>query len=176
MDKDSWGLDGEGLTLTRDTPCSVLFDLPPYTSSEDKKGHEVFLGARFPKSFAHRVAKLRESSGEHYSVGADVVRDAINIGLRVIEDRLKQPGWGMERLLASQRAKIFEHARVYKAIEDTVSNLADLCASHDEEAAKDDLATLLAYINESSLKDKYKAALRQKLSERRLTNLLGEQL
>lgn len=176
MAKDTWSLDGEGLTLTPDTPCSELFDLPPYTSSEDKKGHEIFLGARFPKSFARRVAQLRESSGEHYSVGADVVRDAINIGLSVIEGRLKQPGWGIERLLANQRAKIFEHARVYKAIEDTVNNLADLCSSHDEETARDDLASLVAYINESSLRDKYRAALQQKLSERRLTSLLGEQL
>lgn len=176
MSKDSWNLDGENLILTPDTPCSALFDLPPYTSSEDKLGHEVFLGAKFPKSFAIRVAKVRESSGGHYTVNADVARDAINIGLRVIEDRLKLPGWGVERLLASQRAKIFEHARVYKAIEDTVTNLADLCASHDEETARDDLATLLTYINESSLKDKYRAALRQKLSERRLTSLLEEQL
>jgi len=174
MDKDSWSLDGEGLILTRDTPCSVLFDLPPYTSSEDKHGHELFLGAKFPKSFGSRVAKLRESSGGHYSVNADVVRDAINLGLRVIEDRLKLPGWGVERLLATQRAKIFEHARVYKAMEDTVSNLADLCDSHDEETAKEDLASLVAYINESSLRDKYKAALQQKLSERRLSNLLEE--
>ena len=42
---DSWELDDGTLSLT--SPLSVLVDRKPYTSSEDKRGHDAFLGAKF---------------------------------------------------------------------------------------------------------------------------------
>jgi hypothetical protein len=171
MPEDTWGTKVE---LTGDTKLEVLFDWTPYTSSEDKKGHEVFLGAKFPKSFAPRVTRLREAAADHYKTNADVVRDAISIGLEVIGARLKQPGWEIERLLTRQRAKIFEHARIYRAIEETVGGLAELCNNNDKETAVDDLASLVTLINKSRLKDKYLAALKEKLLARGLGYLLKE--
>lgn len=171
MPEDTWYTRTD---LTPETPLRVLLDWVPYTSSEDKKGHEVFLGAKFPKSFASRVTRLREASAGHYKTNADVVRDAISIGLEVITKRLEQPEWEIERLLMNQRAKIFEHARVYKAIEETVNDLSELCNNNDKETAIDDLASLVALISKSRLKSKYQAALREKLSARGLSYLLKE--
>ena len=173
--KDSWGL-GEDIGLTPDTPLSVLTGLPPYTTSEDKKGHEVFLGAKFPKIFTYWATKLKESSGGHYGVTADVVRDAIYIGFSVIDLRLKEQGWEVERLIAGQEAKIFEKARIYKRMEVVVDNLATLLDYHDEEAAKESLNSYIASIDEekSHLRDKYMSALRQKLLERHLGSLMDE--
>jgi len=168
---DTWNLDS---SLSPDTPLEELIQWKPYTSSEDKKGHEVFLGAKFPKSFQRWVTRLREASAGRYVVNADVVRDAIYLGLTIISLRLQQKQWDVERMVAHHKAKLLEKAHIYSVVEEIAAGLDMLCANNDQQTA---IAELEEFVNAArSLEnfDKYMTALREKLAQRRLQGLLDQ--
>jgi len=171
MNKDTWSLDSEIGNLDADTPLSVLIGYKAYTSSQDKKGHEAFLGAKFPKEFARWRTRLRERS-EIYQTNADVVRDAIYLGLIIISLRNNSLAqWRTLVAVTQAHAAIFEDARIFKECEELADDLVILVSNNDLETAAEHLRAFKASLD--SCPPKYTEALKRALSERRLQNLLA---
>jgi len=165
---DSWELDDGTLSLT--SPLSVLVDRKPYTTSEDKKGHDAFLGAKFPKTFYRWVTELKETPGSPYRTNADVVRDSIYLGLQILSLRSKQSSsWKVQAAITQQEARIFQHTRIYRDVEAVVEQLEILSRNGDD---KQTLVHLFAAHPEGS---KYASVLKEKLlASRRLKGLLEQ--
>ena len=170
---DTWELDDGNLSLT--SPLSVLVNRRPYTSSEDKKGHEVFLGAKFPKSFQRWVTELKEAPGSDYRTNADVVRDAIHLGLQVISLRAKQSAlWSVQSAIAQQQARTFQHTRIYREVEEIVEQLDILVKAGDDKQAESDLGDYVQVFLAHPERNKYVSVLRERLAaSRRLQGLLA---
>jgi hypothetical protein len=169
---DTWELDDGNLSLI--SPLSTLVNRRPYTSTEDKKGHEVFLGAKFPKSFQRWVTELKEAPGSDYRTNADVVRDAIHLGLQVISLRAKQSAlWGVQAAIAQQQARIFQHTRIYREVDEIAEQLGILVKAGDDKQAKSDLVDYINVFLDHPERNKYIAVLRERLAaDRRLQGLL----
>jgi hypothetical protein len=170
---DTWELDDSNLSLT--SPLSVLVDRRPYTSSEDKKGHEIFLGAKFPKSFQRWVTELKEAPGSDYRTNADVVRDAIHLGLQIITLRAKQSAlWSVQSAIAQQKARTFQHTRIYREVEEIVEQLDIMVKAGDDKQAESDLVDYIQVFMAHPERSKYMSVLQERLSAyRRLQSLLG---
>lgn len=176
---NTWETEDSGLSLT--TPLSVLVDQRPYTTSEDKKGHDVFLGAKFPKRFQRWVVELREMSGSPYRTNADVVRDAIHLGLQVLSLRAKQSAvWSVQMAIAQQEGRMFEHTRIYRDIEGVIEQLEILVRNGEEKQAIADLGDYIRIFSSHPEGQKYASVLRQKLTTSRnlrgLLQILEEEL
>jgi hypothetical protein len=171
---DSWELDDGTLSLT--TPLSVLVDRKPYTTSEDKKGHDVFLGAKFPKVFQRWVSELKERPGSPYQTNADVVRDAIYLGLQILSLRAKQSTvWNIQAAITQQEARIFQHTRIYRDVEAVVEQLEILSRNGDEKQALSDLVEYVHLFAAHPEGNKYASVLKEKLlASRRLKGLLEQ--
>ena len=135
---EEWVVD-EGYDLTPDMPIKALMDRKPFKLSEDKKGHDVTLGARFPKSFDRWVEKIKEVKGSPYKIKSDVVRDCVYIGLLVLNMRYNlDPDWKIEARLAEEKSKIQDDVRIFKEVEEVVDRgIAMVCKNgHKEQAVK----------------------------------------
>ena len=171
---DSWELDDGTLSLT--SPLSVLVDRKPYTTSEDKKGHDAFLGAKFPKTFYRWVTELKEAPGSPYRTNADVVRDSIYLGLQVLSLRAKQSStWNVQAAITQQEARIFQHTRIYRDVEAVVEQLEILSRNGDDKQALDDLVEYVHLFAAHPEGSKYASVLKEKLlASRRLKGLLEQ--
>jgi hypothetical protein len=171
MARDSWELDDSG--LTPETPLSVLMDYLPYTTSEDKKGHDVFLGAKFPKNIGHWLSEIKEDSANVYKVNSDVVRDAVHLGLLIISLRTKKlDRWKTLSALMQARAALFEEARIYRECEEVAEDAATLVDHDDLDAAIQHLQTFRDGLR--SYASKYERALQKALASRRVHGLLDK--
>lgn len=165
--------DFEPTEISPTTPLSELVSWKPYTTSEDRRGHERFLGAKFPKNFEGMVTYLREQSGGTYRINADVVRDAIWLGLQIIALREKSnPYWPILVQMTQQRARALEKASIYRDMDALVDDLDKLCSEHDDASAQDVLSEQIELIDKLPNKAVYLTALREKLEKKRLTWLL----
>jgi hypothetical protein len=167
--RDTWDLDDTG--LTPETPLSVLMEYLPYTTSEDKKGHDIFLGARFPKDIAHWLAEIKEDSAKVYKTNSDIVRDAVHLGLLIISLRAKNvERWKTLSALMQARAALFEEARIFRECEEVADDVATLVDHNDSDAAIEHLRRFKDGLR--SYSPKYGKALRQALASRRVQGLL----
>lgn len=138
MAEDLWATSvTEELTL--DTPLSALANLPPYKRSEDKRGHDTFLGARFPKDFARWATYLQETLPGHYTIRADVIRDALSLGLQVINLRtnLTLTEWQVVEKLALLESRASATAEEYRRVQRIVKDLEVLVDNKRMQLAKD---------------------------------------
>jgi hypothetical protein len=169
---DTWELDDGTLTLT--SPMSVLVNRRPYTSTEDKKGHEAFLGAKFPKQFQRWVTELKELPGSPYRTNADVVRDAIHLGLQIISLRSKQSEvWSVQAAISQQKARMFQHPRIYQEVREILEQLEVLVDGRDEAQARSDLTDYVSVVLGHPEHERYLLVLRDELmASRQLRGLL----
>jgi len=169
MGEKEWETEEERLSPS--SPIQRLIDLPVYRSSEDKKGHEVFLGAKFPKGVGRWVEELRENPNTPYKINADVVRDALYIGLQVLNLRYKlDPSWIIEEALARIRYGLARED--YFADKDTevLNSALKYYREGKAEKAKELIGEYLRIMGEGKRADEF----RQRIAVTELHRLLEE--
>lgn len=78
-----------------------LVNMAPFKEASDSKGGSETIGVRIPSWLARKVMHLLEIRGSPYGLKSDVARDAMYIGLRVLNMRYKSdPDWAIEAKLA----------------------------------------------------------------------------
>ena len=164
---DTWSTE-PGLSLT-DT-LNQLTSLPPYKRSEDKRGHDAFLGGRVPKDVARLVTKIKEAG--HYETNSDAVRDAISLGIKILELRYKaDPDWKPRIQLMDQADRVAWEARIYDEEQKFVENISKLYRNGDEAQAAEDLEERLALLSSGKESSKRRRVLRERLGSAHLPGL-----
>ena len=172
MGSNTWQTDSFGLSL--DDPLSKLTGLKPYQQSEDKKGHDAQLGARFPKEIARRVSKIKEQGP--YVTNSDVVRDAVYIGIQILSLRYeKDDEWQAEMMSRKMMTDVEWDTGVYEAEERYINNLDRLCKNNDSDHAAQRLQERVTHLKKTN-STRVLAILSEKLKRSHLESLLGEQL
>lgn len=157
--------------LIRDLVEKIL-EGPPYIGSEDRKGHDVIIGARVPKWFERVITEIMETPGLPYKVRSDVVRDAVFLGLRLLTILFKGKGWEIEEAIA----KVVSDAHLEMEIREEVNKLADALnkiAINDIELAVQKLREILSKVlaEENERKKKmYLLCLRENVIIRKIAS------
>lgn len=99
-----------------------LMHEPPFKEASDEGGNSHTCGARIPMWLYRRIIKLREQNGSPYDIDSDVVRDAIFVGLRVLNMRYRvNPDWDVE----SKMATIVDTASKARQMKQQIQILSD---------------------------------------------------
>ena len=122
----------------------VLMDRTPYKTSEDKKGHDMTLYARFPKYIGHWMELILEKKGIPYQTRSDLMRDACFLGMIVLHLRYNTIGWRSDEVIAQIEAEVARRADFSKRVSAFLKDLATINAAHGEEDA---LKLLQKYID-----------------------------
>ena len=140
--KEDW--ETEEPEISPNEPIQKLVDLPVYKSSQDKHGHEVFLGAKFPKNIGRWVQAILERESSPYEIRSDVVRDAIYLGLRILNIRYKlDHRWMVEEKLARIRSRVANEALFYEQELQYLRELGTMYKNGYREQAKKELKEYL---------------------------------
>jgi len=167
----SWETDSPVFSIN--DPISKLTSLPPYHASEDKKGHGVNLQAWFPKSYSRRVEVIRTASRGIYSTTSDVIRDAIHLGMHVLELRFScDPEWQLDAQLDIISSIAAHDAYIHDRESNFVDSLERLVTNKEEDRAIELLQARFSIINRQSGTAKCRESLIESLRKRRLTHLL----
>ena len=74
-----------------------LINEPPFKEVSGDTGDSVTSATRIPMWLYRRVVKLKELQGSPYELTSDVLRDALFIGLRILNMRYRvNPDWNVE--------------------------------------------------------------------------------
>ncbi len=169
--KDSWITDGPGLSLS-DT-LDKLTAQPPFKRSEDKKGHDVPMGTRFPKDIARWVTRVKEAG--QYQTTSDTIRDAVWQGLQILSLRYEEdPEWQVYLQAMRLDNDTAWEARTYEEEEAFANNLETFCKNGNEKRALELLEDKLALIQ--NLKEERRKERRRVLLERLRSHRLGDLL
>ena len=113
-----------------------LINMPPFKAASDSSGGTATAGARLPTWLERKVIHMIELRGSPYMLKSDVYRDAIYIGLRVLNMRYKSdPDWATEAKIARAIDKANAITRIRTEIHQFASPIAELWAGGDEEQA-----------------------------------------
>lgn len=93
---DTWELEADYSITLED-----LVDSPPFNETNDESGDSITMGTRVPQWLARRITKIRETPGVPYEINSDILRDAIYLGLQILQLRYKLHDWEIEKKLAS---------------------------------------------------------------------------
>lgn len=166
--KDTWETEATGLSLT--DPLEKLTESAPFKRSEDRKGHDGFLGARFPKDMTRWVTKIKEKG--QYQMNSDVVRDAIWLGLQILSLRYQaDPQWQVNLQLMTMANETAWEARMYDEEEEFAHSLDKFCTNGDEGRAIEALRERLTLLS-SAKQEKRQKVLLDRLEKYRLKNLV----
>jgi len=128
-----WNLESPFDTIVS---LEELINMPPFKAASDSKGGTATAGTRIPIWLDRKVIHLIEIRGTPYHLKSDVLRDAIYIGLRVLNMRYKSdPDWASE----ARMARAIDQANLITRIKSTVDQMAkpieELWAGGDEDQA-----------------------------------------
>lgn len=113
-----------------------LINMPPFKAASDASGGTATAGARVPMWLERKVIYLIELRGSPYMLKSDVYRDAIYIGLRVLNMRYKSdPDWATEAKMARAIDRANLITRIKTQIRQFSSPVAELWAAGDEDQA-----------------------------------------
>ncbi len=113
-----------------------LINMPPFKAASDSSGGTATAGARLPTWLERKVIHMIELRGSPYMLKSDVYRDAIYIGLRVLNMRYKSdPDWATEAKIARAIDKANAITRIKTEIQQFASPIAVLWSGGDEEQA-----------------------------------------
>ncbi len=140
-----------------------LIHEPPFKEISGETGESKTVAARVPQWLHRRAKKLEEVDGSPYEVHSDVYRDAIYLGLKILNMRHKiNPDWNVE----SKMAQILDSAgvalRAKRQMKDLVASLNDLWQDGDQTRAAESLSN---YVQAA-------AELQSEWLKRRIFNLL----
>lgn len=169
--KNSWITDGPGLSL--DDTLDKLTSQPPFKRSEDRKGHDVPMGSRFPKDVARWITRIKETG--QYQTSSDAIRDAVWLGLQILSLRYEEdPEWQIYLQAMKLDNDTAWEARTYEEEEGFANNLETFVKNGNEKRAIELLEEKLALIQ--NLKEERRKERRRVLLERlnshRLQDLL----
>ncbi len=109
-------------------PASLedLLEAAPFHKASDIHGHSYTAGTRLPEWMRRVIKKLVETEGTPYELESDVLRDAIYIGLQVLNMRYQLSGdWEV----AVKMAKTIDQTGVAKRIK---TQFEELCYGLNE--------------------------------------------
>lgn len=113
-----------------------LLNEPPFKEVSGDTGESTTAGTRIPMWLERRITRLKEMPGSPYDVKSDVLRDAIYIGLRVLNLRYKMnPDWDVESKMASVVDAASTSRRLKRQVKELVDGLDDLYRDGDVEHA-----------------------------------------
>ena len=145
-----------------------LTEQKPFFKHEDKKGHDTFLGARFPKEMARDVTLIKEKGP--YEVNADVVRDAVWLGLQALHLRYEQDDyWKATMQLRRMALDAAWEAQEYEEDHTFVNTIQKFCQEGKRSRAVQYLSERLKYLS-----GERKQSLLDELDKRALSSLVKE--
>ncbi len=113
-----------------------LVNSQPFKEASDKQGGGDTIGVRIPSWLARKVQHLLEIRGSPYLLKSDVARDAIYIGLRVLNMRYKSdPDWAIEAKIARVIDDANALVRLRTKAKGFEASLKEFWDSGDEEQA-----------------------------------------
>ncbi len=113
-----------------------LINAPPFKAASDSAGGTPTAGTRIPTWLDRKVIHLIEIRGTPYHLKSDVLRDAIYIGLRVLNMRYKSdPDWATEAKLAKTIDKANQINRIKLQLRQFTTPIEELWAEGDEDQA-----------------------------------------
>lgn len=113
-----------------------LLEEPPFKEVSGDTGESVTAATRIPVWLYRRVMKLKEMTGSPYQLVSDVLRDALYIGLRVLNMRYKmERDWDVESKLASIVDAASTSRRLKRQLQELVIGLDDLWREGDRSHA-----------------------------------------
>ena len=130
---DDWDLESPFDTIVS---LEELINMPPFKAASDSTGGTATAGARIPIWLERKVIHLTEIRGSPYHLKSDVFRDAIYIGLRVLNMRYKSdPDWATEAKMARVIDKANLITRIRSQINQIAAPIEQLWSGGDEEQA-----------------------------------------
>ena len=130
----AWDLDV--LNVTKDDPLKILVERDPMVLSEDKKGHDITLYSRFPKYIGGWIAQIMEKHNSPYKTRSDLVRDAVFLGMVVLNLRYQTPEWRAGERMARIASEVAYKADMLERIDMMVKDIKTIVASGDVESAR----------------------------------------
>ena len=113
-----------------------LINMPPFKAASDASGGTATAGARLPTWLERKVIHMIELRGSPYMLKSDVYRDAIYIGLRVLNMRYKSdPDWATEAKIAKVIDKVNAITRIKTEITQFQAPIQQLWSGGDEAQA-----------------------------------------
>jgi hypothetical protein len=121
-----------------------LINEPPFTEVSGQSGDSRTVAARVPFWLHRRAKKLREIDGSPYYVDSDVYRDAIYLGLKILNMRHKtNPDWDVESKMAQIIDSAGTAARAKRNIKELSLSLNDLWHDGDQTRAVSTLSNFI---------------------------------
>lgn len=118
-----------------------LLSEPPFKEVSGDTGDSITSATRIPTWLHRRVIKLKELPGSPYELTSDVLRDALYIGLRVLNMRYKvNPDWDVESKMAAVVDAAGTSRRLKRQLRELVDGLDDLWKEGDRRHAAESLA------------------------------------
>jgi len=112
----------------------------PFREASGDTGDSVTTAARVPMWLHRRIVKLKELSSSPYDLTSDVVRDALYLGLRLLNMRYKMnPDWNVESKMAAVVDSASTSRRLKKQVKELSDGLDDLWREGDMKHAVESL-------------------------------------
>jgi hypothetical protein len=167
--KDPWALE-EDVHLT----IEDLINEEPFNHTSDDTGDSVSIGTRVPSTMYRRLVEIRETPGGPYQINSDVMRDAIYLGMRILQLRYKKKDWQIDRKLSSVIDASGAFDRINSQVSDLCKNLEKLKSAEDTEHAVAHLDDFLKEVN--NLSENWRKATFVKILKKRgiVTELLSQ--
>lgn len=140
-----WNLEESLAPVTIDD----LVNSPPFRQASDDKGISITVGTRIPTWLHREIIKIKELPGSPYGILSDVLRDAVYIGLHVINIRYKlSPDWDVKRKMAAVIDSSSSLARLHSQINMLVDGLEGLIEHDDYLKAANQLTSYIEAVEE----------------------------
>lgn len=131
--QSDWELEAPFETIVS---LEELINMPPFKAASDSSGGTATAGARLPTWLERKVIHMIELRGSPYMLKSDVYRDAIYIGLRVLNMRYKSdPDWATEAKMARAIDKANLITRIKTEIRQFSAPISELWSGGDEDQA-----------------------------------------
>lgn len=127
---DTWQLEDEQAFELED-----LINAPPFKQTSDDSGESSTVSTRVPSWLMRRVTKMREIPGSPYEINSDVLRDAIWLGMQILQLRYKLHDWEIEKKLASVIDATGMSHRISVQVNELCKNLEKMKTDDDDERA-----------------------------------------
>ena len=169
---NSWDLESPFDTIIS---LEELINMPPFKEASDSKGGSITAAVRIPSWLERKAVYLTESKGTPYHIKSDVYRDAIYVGLRLLNMRYKSnPDWAVEAKMANviDRANLI--TRLKSRVDQISRPVVELWDSGDTEQAIMLLEDFVGAVVEVSDEWEKGKTIQLLKNDRRLNNILRE--
>ena len=127
--KSDWELES---AFDRITSLEELVSSPPFKEASDASGLSHVAGTRVPSWLQRRIVYLTEMKGTPYHIQSDVIRDAIYIGLRILNMRYKSsPDWTVEARMVKAIDKVGVVRRIRNQVKELSQGLEEMVTNRD---------------------------------------------